>query len=113
MYLEVLKEQVNMKMLKYEVFEALGKDSTELVRFPVENEQRMFNCTKLDHIIRKVMKICSKHSVELEVKKGEELWYLLLDLLVEMKQNPLVAKKFFCKLFFQERINFYAMELLS
>lgn len=68
-YMKVITKQVNLKMLKYELYEAREKGISS--SYPIHHAKYMPHCTKLDHILKTVTKICVKYSKEVDIGKEE------------------------------------------
>lgn len=60
----------------------------------------MPNCSKIDNMLKKVIKICKKSSKEVDIGKEELIWFNILDMLFEMKLDPKISFKRFCREYF-------------
>ena len=92
-----MKNKVDLRKLKVELYFALKKEMS--LNFPV-NQDFMVETTQFDSIFKQILKICRKNSKEVEHDKEELVWYIVIDTLMDLKNNEVVAYKSFCRNFF-------------
>ena len=68
--------------------------------FPISQPKLMPNCSKIDSTLKKVIKICRKSAKEVDIGKEELIWFDILDMLFDMKLDPKVSFKRFCREYF-------------
>ena len=107
--IEIMKNKVDLRKLKVELYFALKKEMS--LNFPV-NQDFMVETTQFDSIFKQILKICRKNSKEVEHDKEELVWYIVIDTLMDLKNNEVVAYKSFCRNFFQKRMNLFMESLV-
>jgi len=85
MYLQSMWENVDVKKLMYELYEAKKRELD--MAFPINNVKLRPNCTVIDSVISKVLKICSKNYNEVDIGKEEQIWYDVLESLYALKNH--------------------------
>ncbi len=111
MYLKAIREKVDLKLLKYELYEAKQKNWSTV--FPVVKEKLMPQCSRIDSVLQQVINICKKNAKEVDHGKEELIWYDVLDALFNLKNATVIYSKRFCRIFFEKRINLFTVELVN
>jgi len=57
------------------------------------------------------MKICKEKHGEVDIGKEEQIWYIVLDLILEFKKDEAMKKKS-CSVFLKKRILLFSKEML-
>lgn len=79
MGLNIILQKVNLTNLKIEVYYAHNKrKDVGMVRFPVSHDL-MSECYLFDQVFKRILKICRKHSREVEADKEEKIWFVVFD----------------------------------
>lgn len=102
--IKIIKTKVDLNKLKLELY--FAKKNGISSSFCITNEL-MIECVLFDNVFKKILKICSKNSKEVDHDKEELIWYIVIDALIELRQNEKVFHKIFCRSFFQERLNLF------
>jgi hypothetical protein len=79
-----MKTKVDLRKLKVELFFALKKDIS--LNFPITQEFMTYT-VQFDSIFKQILKICRKNSKEVEHDKEELVWYIVIDTLMDLKNN--------------------------
>ena len=86
MGLKIIQEKVNLTNLKIEIYYAYKKKDESMVAFPVSHDY-MSECYLFDQVFKRVLKICRKHSKEVEADKEDKIWFVVFDALQRLKSH--------------------------
>jgi len=59
----------------------------------------MTECTSFDSYFKQILKICKKNPNEVELGKEEEVWFIVIDMLQEIRNNEILQNKRYCREF--------------
>jgi len=110
MFMKAMREQVDMTMIKYELYEAKQKEW--MSHYPIFQGKLIPNCHKIDSILKKVQLILIKNSSEVDYEEEELIWYDMMDNMFAMKMHPTIASKKYCREFFEKRIQVFMEEMV-
>jgi hypothetical protein len=109
-YLLVMKE-MDKKDIKFEL--KLARDHNWNVRFPITTENMMPRTSKMDQLIKRVTKTCKKNYNDVDIGKEQEIWYSVLQVLYELREDEQMNKYSFCRDYFRKRIDEFTSQLVT
>mmetsp|Transcript_21362 Transcript_21362/g.15616 ORF Transcript_21362/g.15616 Transcript_21362/m.15616 type:complete len:145 (+) Transcript_21362:698-1132(+) len=111
MLMKAMRDSVDLQMVKYELYEAKLKEW--MTHYPIFQGKLIPNCHRIDSILKKVHMILIKNSSEVDFEEEEQIWYDVMDNLFQIKMQPVIANKRYCREFFERRIQVFMEEMVK